>query len=159
MPNHVHALFQLRTGQRLGKTAKSWKGVSAHNINICLSRSGTLWMEELFDRLVRDENHFWNCARYIRNNPAKAKLRAGEFRLYESKEVAQHLDAAVRIAEDGTLAVRSTYPPLARLTTNPAFAPDDKSVVIPRPPGGRHSCRPVTYPPSCVPTTNPAFCA
>ena len=57
------------------------------------------WQQEqaayfLIDRFIRDEGHFWKCARYVRHNPAKAKLRAGEYRLHEAEAVAQHLDAA-----------------------------------------------------------------
>lgn len=94
MPNHVHGLFSLHADCRLEDTVKSWKGVSARRINVALGRSGSLWMTDYFDRLIRDEEHFWNCARYIRQNPVKGKLQAGRFILYESKTVKQHLDAA-----------------------------------------------------------------
>jgi hypothetical protein len=41
-------------------------------------------MKDYFDRLIRDRAHLNNCVRYIRNNPTKARLRAGEYALYES---------------------------------------------------------------------------
>jgi putative transposase len=94
MPNHVHALFTLHIGWRLENTVKSWKGVSARKINTHFSREGSLWMMDYFDRLIRDEAHFWRCARYIRGNPAKAGLDVGTFILHESDSVRQHLDAA-----------------------------------------------------------------
>jgi putative transposase len=49
-----------------------------------LGRSGNLWQRDYFDRLVRDENHFANCLRYIRRNPEKARLPKGQYILYQS---------------------------------------------------------------------------
>lgn len=84
MPNHVHCLTTLYPAARLEKVVKSWKGFSAKSINEHLSRTGSLWQEDYFDRLIRDADHFANCVRYIRRNPAKAGLKAGEFTHYES---------------------------------------------------------------------------
>ena len=50
------------------------------------------WQKDYFDRLVRDREHFWNCARYILRNPAKASLRTDEYTLYLSDEVRALLD-------------------------------------------------------------------
>jgi putative transposase len=87
MPNHVHVLFVLKDGQALEKVVQNWKRRSAREINLALARSGTFWQKDYFDRLVRDQDHFANCVRYIRRNPAKAKLREGEYTLYESEMV------------------------------------------------------------------------
>jgi putative transposase len=46
---------------------------------------------DYFDRLVRDEKHFANCVRYIRRNPAKARLHSGEYILCES-ELARNIE-------------------------------------------------------------------
>ncbi len=83
MPNHVHALFSLHPDWTLEQLLHSWKSFTAHE----LSKRGVpqpLWQEDYFDRLVRDEKHFANCVRYIRRNPQKARLRAGEFVHFES---------------------------------------------------------------------------
>ena len=37
-------------------------------------RSGQFWMEDYFDRYIRNEKHYWNTVRYIENNPVKARL-------------------------------------------------------------------------------------
>jgi REP element-mobilizing transposase RayT len=95
MPNHVHLLCSLFEGRKLQAALKAWKGVSARLIHQRSGGHGRLWMEDYFDRLIRDEMHFWKCARYIRQNPVKAKLPGGSFLLHESKPVADHLDAAV----------------------------------------------------------------
>jgi len=41
--------------------------------------------EDYFDRLVRDARHFANCVRYLRRNPEKTRLPAGEYELYENE--------------------------------------------------------------------------
>lgn len=84
MPNHVHCLTTLHAEAKMEKVVQSWKGFSATSINKHLHREGPLWQEDYFDRLIRDEEHFTNCARYIRRNPQKAGLKEDEFTLFES---------------------------------------------------------------------------
>lgn len=91
MPNHVHALFVLHPETFLDKLIQSWKNWTARNINAIAGRSGTLWQKDYFDRLIRDARHFGNCVRYVRKNPLKAKLHAGEFLLWEGA-AAQMID-------------------------------------------------------------------
>jgi REP element-mobilizing transposase RayT len=83
MPNHVHALFVQNPEWPLEKLVRSWKGFTARKINSLLERSGNFWQRDYFDRLARDEEHFANCVRYIRRNPAKAQLTQNEFILWE----------------------------------------------------------------------------
>jgi putative transposase len=84
MPNHVHVLFVQNAEWPLEKIIRSWKSFPARRINERLERSGNLWQRDYFDRLVRDQKHFAKCVRYIRRNPEKARLRKGEYILYES---------------------------------------------------------------------------
>jgi REP-associated tyrosine transposase len=81
---HVHAVFVLNSVWSLEKIVLSWKGFAARKINPLLGRKGNFWQRDYFDRLVRDAKHLANCIRYIRRNPKKARLREGEFVLYES---------------------------------------------------------------------------
>jgi len=92
MPNHVHALFSLAPRWKLESILHQWKGSSARAINGHLKRAGPVWMKDYFDRMIRDVAHFWRCARYIRRNPVKAKLRVDEFTLFESDHVRDVLD-------------------------------------------------------------------
>ena len=85
MPNHVHALFVQNPEFALEKLVHSWKTFSTRGINKLLGRAGTLWQRDYFDRLVRDEQHFRNCVRYIRRNPENARLGDSEYILYESE--------------------------------------------------------------------------
>jgi putative transposase len=91
MPNHVHALFVQNPEWSLEKLIRSWKGFTARQLNKLLGRSGSFWQRDYFDRLVRDENHFANCVRYIRRNSAKAHLSKAECILWES-DIAKAID-------------------------------------------------------------------
>ncbi|MFZ0918340.1 MAG: transposase [Candidatus Udaeobacter sp.] len=91
MPNHVHVLFVQNVEWPLEKLLRSWKSFTSRKINSLLSRDGSLWQRDYFDRLVRDEKHFASCVRYIRRNPIKGRLRDGEFILFES-EIARNIE-------------------------------------------------------------------
>ena len=91
MPNHVHVLFVQHPEYPLEKLLRSWKSYTTRQLNSLLERSGSLWQSDYFDRLVRDQQHFENCVRYIRRNPQKANLRSDEFILYENP-VARQVD-------------------------------------------------------------------
>jgi len=92
MPNHVHLLVSLHERVSLGKTVKSWKGVSANRINVAMRREGDLWQKNYFDRLIRDHDHYVRVARYIRTNPEKGKVKPGEFLLWETGAIQSILD-------------------------------------------------------------------
>tara|TARA_R110001592_G_scaffold250034_1_gene512572 strand:- start:51 stop:755 length:705 start_codon:yes stop_codon:yes gene_type:complete len=83
MPNHVHALFQLRGNTVLPELLKAWKGSAARKINVHLGRRGTLWMDESRDTSIRNPDHLARCYGYIRENPVTAGLRDGEFFYHE----------------------------------------------------------------------------
>ena len=91
MPNHVHAVFVQNPNWPLEKLLRSWKSFTSRKIDVLLSRNGSLWQRDYFDRLVRDQKHFANCIRYIRRNPRRAQLYNREFILYES-EVARGIE-------------------------------------------------------------------
>ena len=83
MPNHVHVLFRLLGDHALVEILKSWEDFTAREINRRSGQAGSLWQSEYWDRLVRNEGHFFKVVEYIRENPVKAGLREGEFVLYQ----------------------------------------------------------------------------
>ncbi|HJW38209.1 MAG TPA: MqnA/MqnD/SBP family protein [Candidatus Udaeobacter sp.] len=87
MPNHVHVLVQPLPGFRLSEIVHSWKSYTARKINKALDRSGALWMQESFDRIVRDWDSLVRYRAYIAKNPEKARLRPGEFILSRSENL------------------------------------------------------------------------
>ena len=83
MPNHVHVLFRPFVGHALEDVLHSWKSFTAKEINKILQRTGTLWQEEYWDRMIRNAAHFLACQRYIVSNPAKAKIASNHYILDE----------------------------------------------------------------------------
>ena len=70
MPNHAHILVQVLPGSDLSTILQAWKSISARNINRLLSRKGTLWQPEPFDRIVRHDAQWKRIIKYIYKNPA-----------------------------------------------------------------------------------------
>jgi REP element-mobilizing transposase RayT len=83
MPNHVHLLVCLLGDTDIQKQCYSWKKYSATHLNRMLGRQGRFWQEESFDHLVRSPEQFEYLRRYIADNPKKARLREGEFLLWQ----------------------------------------------------------------------------
>lgn len=75
MPNHVHVVFQARAGHGLAEIMHSWKSFTAKACNRVLGRTGQFWMDESFDRLIRDEDEYRRFVAYTLDNPAAAGLR------------------------------------------------------------------------------------
>lgn len=82
MPNHVHVLAAFPTAEAMLARVSAWKRYQARTINKIIGEAGHFWQEDGFDHLVRSPDQFEYLRRYIGNNPAKARLREGEFRLY-----------------------------------------------------------------------------
>jgi REP element-mobilizing transposase RayT len=79
MPNHVHVLVTPLGGSSIVDILHSWKSYSANQINQLLDRQGTVWQSESFDHIVRNEDALSRFEEYIRENPARAGLRRGEY--------------------------------------------------------------------------------
>jgi valyl-tRNA synthetase len=75
MPNHVHVVLKPLAGQELPKIVQSWKSFTSKEINRLLNRQGSLWMDEYYDHLIRDEKDFMNQVNYAATNPEQAGLR------------------------------------------------------------------------------------
>ena len=74
MPNHIHFLATPFEGYTLASITHSLKSFTAHEANKILNRKGQFWMQEPFDRYIRDSDHFETVIAYIENNPVKAEL-------------------------------------------------------------------------------------
>jgi putative transposase len=81
LPDHVHGLAQplLRDDGGafdLGEILHSIKRFSARKINQARGNQGSLWQDERYDRIIRDEAEFLEKWQYIRNNSVKEALAA-----------------------------------------------------------------------------------
>ncbi len=79
MPDHVHILMTpLETAQdcwvSLSEIMHSIKRHSAREINKLRGVEGPLWLDESFDRIMRNEKEFNETFDYIGNNPIKAGI-------------------------------------------------------------------------------------
>jgi valyl-tRNA synthetase len=81
MPDHVHILITpLQKGQDqeqwygLAELMHSIKSFTANQINQSRGESGTVWQDEYFDRIMRDEDEFYEKWNYMQSNPVKAGL-------------------------------------------------------------------------------------
>ncbi|MFI5397926.1 MAG: REP-associated tyrosine transposase [Candidatus Binatia bacterium] len=79
MPDHVHLLLQPKEIEPghwwlLATILNSIKGFTARQINDLLGRQQPVWLDERFDRIVRDEAELIEKWKYIRMNPVKQGL-------------------------------------------------------------------------------------
>ncbi len=74
MPDHVHLLLRPENDFALSRIMKGIKGVSARLINQARSTLGSLWQDESWDRIIRDEEEFAEMLQYMADNPTKAGL-------------------------------------------------------------------------------------
>ena len=76
MPNHVHVTVSPLPEQSLETILQSWKCFTARAINKQLGRSGSVWQEGYFDRIVRDTPHLRRIVKYVLNNGCRAGVAA-----------------------------------------------------------------------------------
>ena len=86
MPNHVHAIMRPHSGYELEDVLKAIKGWVAKQINDRERDIGSLWEQESYDRIIRDEEHLFRVVQYIGRNGRAAKLRGDEFIRWVSPE-------------------------------------------------------------------------
>lgn len=79
LPDHVHALVQPLPHPKggiyhLAEILHSVKSFTSHKIADLRGMKGSLWQDESYDRIVRDEAEFLENCNYIKNNPEKTGL-------------------------------------------------------------------------------------
>ncbi len=82
MPDHVHLLIQPLPIQQSGgegvhslsEILHSIKSFSAHEVNKLMKRTGPVWNDESFDRMIRSESDLREKWNYIWNNPRELGL-------------------------------------------------------------------------------------
>jgi REP element-mobilizing transposase RayT len=82
MPNHCHLVIRPLDDWKLETILQGIQGVVAHRINANLNASGSLWQDESYDRILRDEEHLWRVLQYIGHNPLKAGLSGESWRCW-----------------------------------------------------------------------------
>ena len=70
---------------------KGIKGVTVRRINSGQNTSGSIWQDESYDRIIRNQRALNNITRYMFNNPMKAGL-CGDPRKYHGWYHYDHCD-------------------------------------------------------------------
>jgi REP element-mobilizing transposase RayT len=71
MNDHVHVLLWPEDEYRLEDILHTWKSFTAHALQQKHGRHESIWQEESFDRIVRNEHELYEKMVYILNNPRK----------------------------------------------------------------------------------------
>ncbi|MDB5172822.1 MAG: Thiamine-phosphate pyrophosphorylase [Phycisphaerales bacterium] len=74
MPDHAHVLLRPNEGVELSRILKGIKGVSARLVNTSRNSHGSVWQDESWDRIMRDQAEFDEKLEYMLNNPVKKGL-------------------------------------------------------------------------------------
>jgi putative transposase len=69
MNDHCHALLKPLPDFRLQSIVQSWKSFTTRQFHSQGTRTGQVYQREYFDRIVRNEDEFWENANCILNNP------------------------------------------------------------------------------------------
>jgi putative nucleotidyltransferase with HDIG domain len=130
MPNHVHLIVEPLDRQPLSSIMQSWKGYSAREINKVTGSKGTLWMDESFDHIIRNEASLEKFTAYIIQNPVKAHLAPTDFRLEKGSlskirqagKPASHVEQAFQPAHPSNFKKLLAYTALLHDIGKPATA-------------------------------------
>jgi len=71
MHDHVHVLVKIAERYSLTHLVHPWKSFTANHLQRQFNRQKSVWQDEYFDRIVRDEAELLEKAQYIINNPFK----------------------------------------------------------------------------------------
>ena len=73
MPDHFHALIGIgKSNKSLGQICGAFKSLTTR-----ISwkwYEGAIWQRQFYDHIVRNEEDFFDCVNYIKQNPVKACL-------------------------------------------------------------------------------------
>ena len=73
MPEHFHAVIGIgESSMTLGRICGDFKSISTRKF--WQFYEGKLWRRQFYDHIIRNEQDFWECVKYIRLNRVKRKL-------------------------------------------------------------------------------------
>lgn len=74
MANHCHLVIRPFDSFELEDEIGSIKSVTSRTINRRAQSEGSLWQQESYDRIIRDEEHLYRVVQYIGSNPRLAGI-------------------------------------------------------------------------------------
>ncbi|MBX7207304.1 MAG: transposase [Verrucomicrobiaceae bacterium] len=99
MPNHVHVLVRPLGEWQPEQLLHSWKSYTAHEINKRFGHAESLWQEDTWNRIVRDDEHWHRVMRYQWRNPRHARLLQGQSTVWVWDQLID--TSCSRLREDG----------------------------------------------------------
>src|SRR5437764_860116 len=76
MPNHLHMVVAPREARTLVQIMQVVKGFSSREINRAEGKSGSLWQQSYYDRVIRSEAQLRATIDYLHRNPVAEGLTA-----------------------------------------------------------------------------------
>jgi carbamoyl-phosphate synthase large subunit len=126
MPNHVHALLQPLNGHSLSEILHTWKSFTGKELKRRSGNRKTVWQDENYDRIVRDEQELEHCREYIECNPSKAGLREKNFILQVNRVLQMNHEATGKMPVGPT----GTMPVLLKLLRAKKLGFSDRQLAI-----------------------------
>ncbi len=71
MNDHVHVVVEPSRDVPLATIVHSWKSFTANRLQRTHGRSGAVWQEEYFDRVIRDDGEYEQKCDYVLHNAFK----------------------------------------------------------------------------------------
>ena len=102
MPNHVHALLLPLNGHSLSEILHSWKSFTGKELKRRGGEQETIWQDENYDRIVRDEKELQHFRDYIECNPSKAGLHENGFILQVNRVLQVNHEASGETPDGST---------------------------------------------------------
>jgi REP element-mobilizing transposase RayT len=78
MPDHFHAVLVPRGERTISDVVRSIKRFATKRINEASGRTGPLWQQSFYDRVIRDDKQLEATIGYIHRNPVDAGLAIRE---------------------------------------------------------------------------------
>ena len=74
MSDHLHLIILPQGGKTVSQIMHSLKSYTAKKINRLLGRSGKVWQDGFYERVIRNEADLTEKARYVEGNPVRKGL-------------------------------------------------------------------------------------
>ena len=74
MPDHIHAVIQLRSQQTFSRLMQSFKSFTAKQINARLGGSGSFWQKTYYEHGIRRDESLRSIIHYCYENPVRSGL-------------------------------------------------------------------------------------
>jgi REP element-mobilizing transposase RayT len=83
MNDHVHVIFTPEPNQEPAGVVRDRKSFTANRLQRVHGRTGSVWLKDYYDRIVRDEADLLQKMQYVLDNPKRRWLKIEKHRYVE----------------------------------------------------------------------------